>query len=183
MLTLPKPLVALQMYVPVSSASTSLIFRPIRRIRKRIQPLWMLRPSLVHIMRGGGSPSTGHGSLMALPSRAVCLWTTFSDTRGGPEEKRKNHCYEIHSFNHVFISATVMFTFMVVSGWGLSQLSSGQDIGFTLDWSVNHRADTQGQTTFHTQSHITGNLESPIELWACCWTERGSWRWWILIRF
>ncbi|TNN84194.1 hypothetical protein EYF80_005521 [Liparis tanakae] len=59
--------------VPVSSASTSLIFRPMRSIRKRIQPLWMLRPSLVHMMRGGGSPSTGHGSLTALPSRAICL--------------------------------------------------------------------------------------------------------------
>ncbi|KAG7277319.1 hypothetical protein CRUP_005853 [Coryphaenoides rupestris] len=73
-----------EMYVPASSASTSLILRPSRRTRKRIQPLWMLRLSLVHMMSGGGSPSTGQGSLMALPSRALCLWATLSATCGGP---------------------------------------------------------------------------------------------------
>ncbi|TNN54626.1 hypothetical protein EYF80_035188 [Liparis tanakae] len=73
-----------EMYVPASSGSTSLMRRPCCSTRKRVQPLWMLRPSLVHMMSGGGSPSTGHGSFMVRPRRTLCRWATRSDTLGGP---------------------------------------------------------------------------------------------------
>lgn len=85
---LPKPLVALQIYVPASSLSTSLIFSPCWSTRNRVHPLWMVRPSFIHIVRGGGSPSTGQRSLIVRPNLTDCRWVTLSAILGGPRKQK-----------------------------------------------------------------------------------------------
>ena len=77
------------------------------RTLNRVQPLWMLRLSLVHMMSGGGSPSTGQGSFMVRPRRTLCRWATRSDTLGGPscrerERERKRRAVILKYFRTVW---------------------------------------------------------------------------------
>lgn len=83
--------------------------RPCCRTLNRVQPLWMLRLSLVHMMSGGGSPSTGQGSFMVRPRRTLCRWATRSDTLGGPscrerEREEEESCYSEILQNSVIFS-------------------------------------------------------------------------------
>lgn len=70
---LPNPLVALQTYLPESSAAASLIRSdPFVDLRNLSQPAWIESPSFVHSNKGSGFASTGHGSLIVSP--ALTCW-------------------------------------------------------------------------------------------------------------